>query len=473
MAHTDNGSETASIAYSKILPPGAKVDYTRGAYELDVSNVPGLPKEEFAPPMDAFAYRVRFYYTSKRTPQEYWDQYGKSWSKRVDAFAEPKGLVASTAQELTAGAKTDEEKLQRLYDMVMKLENTDFTREHSDKENKVEGVKHVKSASDVLRLKRGSSEDLALTFLALVRAAGFKAEAMQITNRDRDFFQTGYLDSSQLDDTLVAVTVGGKERVFDPGERYVTFGQLHWKHALASGIREQDGKVKIIQSPGIGYQEDAVQRIADITVAPDGTISGSASIICTGNDALRWRQTALSGDEVALRKAVDDELARDLPAGMIIHTDHFLGLDSESSKLMIRMNASGSLGTATGKRMFLPVSVFAAGSHNPFTSAHRQEPVDLHYPYLEKDQITIHLPHGLQPETLPAKAEVVLPKMAVYAADVAVSGDTVTYTRQLVIANVFFAPAEYNDLKKFFDDVNNKDRAQLVLHQSALAAGAQ
>ncbi len=40
-------------------------------YDLAVENIPGLPQEEFEPPMHAFAYRVRFYYTSMRSSQEY------------------------------------------------------------------------------------------------------------------------------------------------------------------------------------------------------------------------------------------------------------------------------------------------------------------------------------------------------------------------------------------------------------------
>ena len=100
---------------------------TRNVFDLDVANVRGLPREEFEPPMDAISYRVRFYYTSKRSVQEYWDEYGKSWSKRVDKFAEPSPAITSAAQEFTSGAKTEDEKLQKLYNAVMKLENTRFT----------------------------------------------------------------------------------------------------------------------------------------------------------------------------------------------------------------------------------------------------------------------------------------------------------------------------------------------------------
>jgi hypothetical protein len=376
----------------------------------------------------------------------------------------PSSAVSDAAKELTSGATTQDEKLNKLYDAVMKLDNTRYSREHSNDENRAEGVKRVKSAADVLALKRGSPDELAMLFLALARAAGFHAEAMTVVDRDRDFFEQNYLDSDQFNDLIVLVTVDGKERAFDPGERYASYGTLHWKHSLAGGLRQQDGHTAISESPNIGYKDTVVQRLADVTLEPDGTVTGSATIICTGQRAMRWRQRALEGDQVALKKQFDDELQSELPPGILIQTDHFLGLDSESSNLMIRMKVSGSLGTATGKRIFLPLSIFSAGTRDPFTSSHREEPIDLRYPFLEKDEVTLHLPAGFQVESVPSDARVDLPQNALYLSHAKADGQTITYTRSYIMGNVLYNASEYDKLKGFFDDVSNKDRGQAVLH---------
>jgi hypothetical protein len=471
ISHTDNGNVTSRLAYSQLLPSGDKLVETRGVYDLDVKDVPGIPKEEFEPPMQGFAYRVRFYYTGLRSAQEFWNSYGKKWAKNIDKFAAPSPAITQAAQELTSGGGTADQKLKNLYDAVMKLENTRFTREHSKDENRVEGVKQVKSATDVWNLKRGSGDDLALLFLSLARAAGYHADAMIVVNRDRDLFQVNYLDPYQLDDLIVLVTVDGKERAFDPGERYTTYGTLHWTHSLAGGLREQDGHVVLANSPGVAYKDTIVQRIADLTLAPDGAITGSATIICTGERALEWREKALEGDQVALKKDFDDQLQPNLPPGVILKADHFLGLDSEGTNLLVRMNFSGSLGTATGKRIFLPLSIFSAGSSDPFASSHREEPIDLHYPYMEKDEVTLHLPAGFQVESVPGDARVDLPQNAVYLSRAKADGQTIHYSRDYIMANILYTAAEYDKLKSFLDDVSNKDRAQAVLHVSAATPG--
>ena len=464
LSHVDKGSATTQIAYSQMLPKDDKVVLTRGVYDLDVKNIPALPREEYEPPMGAFAYRVRFYYTSVRTPQEFWNSYGKSWSHDVDKFAAPSPAINDAAKELTSGATTQDEKLNKLYDAVMKLENTRYSREHSQDENRAEGIKHIKSASDVLALKRGSPHELAMLFLALARAAAFHAEAMAVVNRSRDFFQQNYLNGDQFDDLIIFVTVDGKERAFDPGERYATYGTLQWTHTLAGGLRQQDGHTAITNSPGIGYKDTIVQRVADLTLASDGTVTGTATIVLTGQNAMRWRQRALEGDQVELKKGFEDQLQPDLPPGIMIHTDHFLGLDEEGTNLVVRMNVGGSLGTATGKRIFLPLSIFAAGGRDPFASSHREEPIDLRFPFLEKDQVTLHLPAGFQVESVPTDARVDLPQNAVYLSVAKAAGQTITYERNLIMANILFTAAEYDKLKGFFDDVSNKDRAQAVLH---------
>ena len=473
ISHVDKGSVTSSIAYSQLLPKGAKVVETRGEFDLVVENVPGLPREEYEPPMQAFAYRVRFYYTSKRSAQEFWNSYGKSWSHDIDRFASSSSAINDAAKELTSGATTQDEKLTKLYDAVMKLDNTRYSREHSSDENRAEGVKQIKSAADVLALKRGSPDDLTMLFLALARAAGFHAEAMAVVNRDSDFFEQNYLDGDQFNDLIILVTVDGKERAFDPGERYATYGTLHWKHTLAGGLRQQDGQTALVESPSLGYKDTIVQRVADLHLAPDGAITGSATIICTGQRAMNWRQKALEGDEVALRKEFDDQLQTDLPPGLLVQTDHFLGLSDENSNLMVRMKVTGSLGTATGKRIFLPLSIFAAGTRDPFTSSHREEPIDLQYPFLEKDQVTLHLPAGFQVESVPSDARVDLPQNAVYLSHAAADGQTITYTRNYVLANMLYEAKEYDKLKGFFDDVSNKDRAQAVLRVATATNSGQ
>ena len=59
---------------------------------------------------------------------------------------------------------------------------------------------------------------------------------------------------------------------------------------------------------------------------------------------------------------------------------------------MATMVVTGSMGTATSKRVFLPTLFFEAGSKPLFVHEKRTVPVDLGYPYGAQDTVVIHLP---------------------------------------------------------------------------------
>ena len=83
----------------------------------------------------------------------------------------------------------------------------------------------------------GTDDEITMLYVALGRAAGLKVWPMQVVDRSRAIFDVNYLSTSQLDDYVAIVELGGKEIYLDPGQKMCPFGSLHWKHALASGLR--------------------------------------------------------------------------------------------------------------------------------------------------------------------------------------------------------------------------------------------
>ena len=152
------------------------------------------------PPIGSFTYRVLFYYSAYRTPEEFWKSEGKFWSKTQDKFIGPGSAVTAAVKDLTAPTDTQDQKLRKIYAAVMKLENTSYTREHSSAEEKAQGFKEVHNTDDIWTRKRGNDDQLTELFVAMARAAGMKAYLATVTNRDRSLFIRGYLSMYQLDD---------------------------------------------------------------------------------------------------------------------------------------------------------------------------------------------------------------------------------------------------------------------------------
>jgi hypothetical protein len=261
------GEISGGAAYSSNLPKGTAVKYIRSenAFELVVHNVPPLPREEFMPPVQSLSYRVLFYYTEADTESDYWQSEGRSWAKDVDKFISSSKLKDAVSHLVSAG-DSDQQKVAKIYEAVMKLENTSFTREHSAAENKAAGIR-TKNADDIWEAKRGTADQITLLFVAMVRAAGLQAFSMDVTNRDRAVFVSSFLDKDQLDDEIAIVRIDGKEQFFDPGQRYCAFGQLHWKHTVTQGLREMNGITAIAKTPSASAAQAQTSRVANLDLA--------------------------------------------------------------------------------------------------------------------------------------------------------------------------------------------------------------
>lgn len=469
----ENGHENVAniLLYSYILPQGDKVRQGQDGYDLVIENIPALPKGDYLPPFRSLADRVTFYYSPFRTPKEYWETEGKYWSKAFDHFANPSGKIREAVNGIIAPGDTDEQKVEKIYAAVMKLDNTSYSRQHSAAENKAEHIK-INNAEDVWEQKRGYDDQIARLFVAMVRAAGLKAYGAIVVDRNRSIFVTDFLSWSQFDDELAIVELNGKEVYFDPGQRYCEFGKLAWKHTWASGLRESDKGILMMTTPAPNYQENNTSRVARLTLSATDQLSGVIYDNMTGAQALYWRQAALRGDETGIKKDFDDELQRSMPPGVKVKVNHFVGLTDYTHPLMAVVDVSGTLGTSTGKHLFIPAAMLEAANPPLFAKTHRMNPVDMNYPYMVSDDFQLTLPPNVTPESLPKGGDIPWVPNADYVVKFASSPHMYGYGRLLRVATVFYKATEYPALRDFFQKVSASDQSQAALEVAPVAVSA-
>lgn len=443
-----------------------------GTFNLDLSDIPAAPDEEWMPPISSFLYRVQFYYINAHSVKDFWISEAKMWSKDVDHFAEPSAAIRAAVNTLLAPGDSDLDKAKKLYNAVQALDNTDFSRAKSASELKQLKLKVAKHAEDTWAQKSGSSEDIAMLYLTMLRAAGLTAYDMKVVNRDDGIFDASYLSTDQLDHDIVILDIGGKETPLDPGEKMCPFGTLKWNHSGASGMRQSPDKHYFAETPLESYADNKLQRFGDLTLDAHGAVTGNFRFIMTGQKALRWRQAALRNDPDELKKQFDHWLQSITPDGVEAHLDHFLGLDDPDANLMAIVNVHGVLGTATSKRLLLPGFFFEAKGSHPFVNQEKRlEPVDMQYPEQITDQVTYHLPSGFAVDGAPQNTKIPWPAHAVYVSISAPGQGQITIARMLARAFTTAKPEEYQDLRGFYQKVAASDQGELVLLKSSDAKG--
>ena len=486
ITNDDRGEIQSSIAWTPILPAGAAVKQTAitgaaardfgsnaaGGTQLDlvVHDIPPLPHEADMPPMQSLSYRVLFYYTSYKTATEYWTREGKRWAKERDKFIGPGPAVKAAVGSLVAPGDSDEQKLKKIYDAVMALENTNYSRSHDAQEDRAAGLKTVASTDDILLRKRGSDDQLAQLFVAMVRAAGMKAYLMAVSNRSERLFLAGYLSMYQLNDDIAIVPVNGKDVFFDPGERFCTFEHLAWQHTLTGGLRQTDTGAAVASTPAEPFSASSTKRVGDLTLDDHGLATGTITLTYTGQPALRWRQRALRGDDTSLNGELRRHLEDELPGGMEVRVTDVANLADPDKPLVVKYDVKGGVGTATGKRLLIPASLFEANAHAHFTQPKRELAVDMHFPESVQDAVRFKYPPSMAVESAPAADAAKMANVAAYSFSTKPAGNAITLFRNVTVGKTYFGPDEYTDLRAFYGKLDAKQGEALVLTRADAAA---
>ncbi|WP_260739008.1 DUF3857 domain-containing protein [Tunturiibacter lichenicola] len=481
VTNDDRGQLTDMIFWTPILPPGTQLIHNQLAsqhmghegqliFEVNAHDVPPAPQEEFMPPLASFTYRVLFYYSPYRSGEEFWKSEGKHWAKLRDKFIGPGPAVTAAVRDLTIPTDSQDQKLRKIYAAVMKLENTNFTREHSSEEEKSEGFKEIRTTDDIWTRKRGSDEQLTQLFVAMARAAGMKAYLAAITSRDRSLFLAAYLNLAQLDDDIAIVEVDGKEQYFDPGTRYCPYQHLAWKHTQSAGIRQTASGSDIVHTPGEVYTYSRTQRVANLSMDREGAVTGTVKMTYMGSPGLYWRQRALTGDAASLDRELSTNVENLLPNGMEVKVSSIEKLEDYDQPLVVKLDVKGQLGSSTGKRLLIPSDIFEANEKPAFPHEKRDVPVFFSFAHMTQDAVRITFPPTLAVESLPTSNTTTFQKFAVYGMNLESTPTTVTTRRDYVLGEIYYKTEEYPELRSFYSKMETKDQESIILTSSPSAA---
>lgn len=457
------GEPMEGLMYSKRLGPvGDVVRDSHNRFTLDLTDIPALPNDDWMPPLNTIEWSVTFYYTYANNADEYWAREGAHWAKNIDHMDAPSGPVRQAIPTSLSNGDSDETKARKLYAAVMKLRNTDFVGNI--------GTRHPpnQDAASVWQHQAGSSNEIALLYVSLVRAAGLKAWPMEVVDRSVSTFEPTYLSMDQFDSYIAVVQIDGQEVYLDPGEKMCPFGMLRWNHELTTGMRATDKASAVEETPAGTPRSAIVQRTADLTVDEKGNVQGTARLVMSGQEALYWRQLAQVKQTSEFNRLFNESIRTALPEGVQVDFNQFEALDNENADLVATAKITGSLGSVTGKRLILPGLFFEARGIYPFVAQeNRQSPVDLHYATMERDETTYHLPASFDLDSKPRDANVSWRDHGTMTIRSSTNDGSITLTRAFVRTSTLLDQGYYDNLRAFYRNMSQADQQQIVLTRPA------
>lgn len=456
----------ASVCASVGVPDEQKPKNQGDVYTANLTQVPAFIEEPYAPPDEQIKARIELYYTYKNDANMYWVETGKIASTAIENFIGNRAGIRKAAAELTAGATDDTDKLRRLYARVQKIHNVTFEREKSEEEERRENRRDFKTIEDVLRDGYGTRDQLNRLFAGLARAAGFDAGVVMVSRRDQLFFDRRLPDFSQLPEEVAVVSVGGIDRYFDPGTPFVPFGLLPWANTGLDGLRA-DPKTggRWVTTQEQGASTATTRRAAKLRLEDD-LLTGTVRVTYGGQEALIERLAALHEDEATTRKRIEDDAKTWFPAGSTVKLTSIENATATDAPLVHHFDVRLiSLGTATGSRLLVPLSVFTANEKNVFGAERRKYDIYFRYSRHVDDLVTLEVPNGYAIENVPA-AVTLDEKVFRFSNIWRKEARAVTLERSLTRGGLLVAAVQYPKVRNFFSRVATADQEAVVLRKA-------
>jgi hypothetical protein len=433
--------------------------------ELTVDDVPAFQKEEYAPPEDSLTIRADVYYILGMYAETkyYWMSLAHRQAEFFDEFiGKPKNVQKELDRILSPG-DSEESKLRKIYARVQQIRAISYEPEKTKKERKQQNLKENKNAEDVLNHGYAFENEINLVFVALARAAGFRAFPVRIVARNRSTFASERPDANQLNASVVEVQLGSSHLFLDPATVFCRYGLLPWEETDAGGIRVDRFSGDTGTTPKPASKDAVTERHAELKLDADGNLDGTLAIKFDGQEALSRRLRAIDQDEAQRRKELEEGVQHSLPQGAVVKLLLAGAWEGSDTPLTAQFQIQvPNYASKVGQRFVLPLGIFHANSQNPFIPIRRTHPVAFEFPYEVYDDVTFTVPPNTQVESLPP--HYTIDKGAcVYQSSFEKQGNTLRIKRSLKVQTYYVPATQYLALRDFFEKVRTSDEQQATL----------
>src|SRR5438270_4125350 len=457
--------EIRSVHLPKMAEPRRGDD---GSITMDVENVPAFQKEEHAPPEDFTKGRMElFYIAGFFTNDSYWRDLAKFEARETEKFVGKSKVIQQEVSRLISPNDSPEAKLRKIYNRVQQIRYVSYERSRTEKERKQEDLKSNKNAEEVLTRGYAFANEINLLFVALARAAGLEAFPVKITSRERNYFLKSLPDLRQLDAEVVEVLVDSKSIFLDPATRYCPFGLLPWEETDAGGIRLDENRPLVVETPDPNSWDAVISRKGRFKLDDRQNLQGKLEVSFEGQEALSRRIKANDEDEAGRRKSLKDEIESWLPKNATAELISASGWTESTTPLTAVFEVHvPDFASRAGERLLFPPFVFQTPWKKAFRSQTRENMVDLHYGHHELDDLIFETPSGYEWENFPLPSSI-KDAFATYELSTEKQGAELRLKRTFNMDGYFFQTKDYPGLHRFFESLRKNDEEQAVLHAAS------
>jgi uncharacterized protein DUF3857/transglutaminase superfamily protein len=458
--------------HAKLEPTVAGTTYT---WELrDLSPIEHEPN---SPTMSSLAPRLAVSYLAPGAAAgvmnagfSSWQEVSRWLSTLHDPQAEPDDALALKARELTANCKTELEKIAAIGRYAQAVHYISIQMGVSRG-----GGMRPHAATQVFAKNYGDCKDKANLMRAMLRVLKITAYPVGIYSGDRTYVREEWPSPHQFNHCIIAVKVSdetqapsvvthptlGRLLIFDPTDPNTPVGDLpdHEQGSWALVVAGGDGQ--LLRMPAMPPEANNIERMADVTLASDGSISAVVRERTVGQSAAfergifkelsrgdyqkvieRWAGAGAAGAKFTKIEPADN------------HAEGRFALDVEFTAAAYGQSMQNRL------LVFQPTVIGRTGTGwlSPTT---RKHPVVLES-HSFNETARFKLPAGFDVDEMPDPIKIDS-EFGSYTASYEVKDGQLLYTRKLVQRAATIPAEKYAEVRSFFGRVRASEEAPVVL----------
>jgi hypothetical protein len=478
----------AASAFSLTLPPGwgaTGVVYNHARQEPAIAGrtyrweLRDLPPVESEPARPALMSIVPWLAVSLVPPAGTQPRFGRSFkdwpevalwlSQLADPQAAVTPEVASRAKELTRDAATDYERIRAIgrYAQGVKYVSIQMGLGRG-------GGYRPHAAADVLAKNYGDCKDKANLMRSLLKAVGIEAYPVAVFSGDRERVREDWPSPQQFNHAIVAVrlkepvqepavgAVPGLGRVlfFDPTDEHTPVGLLPQEQEGSLGLLVSADKGSLVSLPRSEPQANRVERVIDVTLAEDGSLSGKVEELAVGHAAARSRREREQGAAGEYRREMEAWVAKSGPGSIVRRLDASEA-EGGAQRVALEFTTPAYAKAMGGRLLVVKPRVLPGRSRLGLYEESRKYPVVLRSEAFE-ERLRMKLPQGFEPEEMPAptKGEAAYGS---HSSSCEVADGYLSCVRRVEVSAAVIPVEQYKDVKSFFAWVNSAGTSPVVL----------
>lgn len=427
-------------------------------YVWEMKNIPAKKAEMNAPEFTEIASAVifapsRFEVQGYKGDMSSWEGYGKFMYQLIKGRDVLPDEIKRKVHELTDHVAGKREKINVLYDFLQK--NTRYISIQLG----IGGWQPFEAAY-VAEKKYGDCKALSNYMIALLKEAGIEGKYVEIYGGDSPPLFIKDFSFSQSNHVISCVPLEKDTVWLECTSQTKAPGYMGSFTGNRNAILIDESGGHIVHTPVYNVSDNLQVRVMKAVADAEGNLAADISNTYTGLQ--QDFPHSLMYDATAEEREKYLNQMFNLPTYKVLksnYREHKAVIPSVEENLQIELNRYA---TITGKRLFINPNIFGFTGERPIQDTARKYDYIIDDSYRDIDSVEISIPDGYKPESIP-KDNSIQTKFGTYLSAVKIQANKIFYFRMMEQKGGRIPAAEYNDLVKFYEQVNKADRNKLVL----------